>query len=123
MDTLHAAEAFSALSQETRLAVLRLLIEAGDEGVPAGDIARHFGTPQNTMSTNLAILARAGFVTSRREGRSVIYAADYAGVRRLIAFLLQDCCKGRPEVCAPLLDAALAPAAALYCRPPESPEI
>jgi DNA-binding transcriptional ArsR family regulator len=122
MDIKHAAEAFSALSQENRLAVLRLLIEAGDGGMPAGDIACHFGTPQNTMSTNLAILARAGFVTSRREGRSVIYAADYAGVRRLIAFLLQDCCKGRPEVCAPLLDAALAPAAALCCPPPESPE-
>lgn len=117
MDTKDAAETFSALSQETRLAVLRLLIEAGEEGAPAGDIARHFGTPQNTMSTNLAILARAGLVTARREGRSVFYAADYAGLRGLIAFLLQDCCKGRPEVCAPLLDAALAPDAAL-CRPP-----
>jgi ArsR family transcriptional regulator len=116
MDIKLAAEAFAALAQETRLAVLRLLIDAGVAGVPAGDIARHFGTPQNTMSTNLAILARAGFVTSRREGRSVIYVADYAGLRRLIAFLLQDCCKGRPEVCAPLLDAALAPAAML-CRP------
>ncbi len=116
MDIKYAAEAFSALSQENRLAVLRLLIEAGAEGVPAGDIARHFGTPQNTMSTNLAILARAGFVTSRRDGRSMIYTADYAGLRRLISFLLQDCCKGHPEDCAPLLDAALAPAAAL-CRP------
>lgn len=116
MDIKHAAEAFSALSQENRLAVLRLLIEAGAEGVPAGDIARHFGTPQNTMSTKLAILARAGFVTSRRDGRSMIYTADYAGLRRLISFLLEDCCKGRPEVCAPLLDAALAPAAEL-CRP------
>ena len=116
MDIKHAAEAFSALSQENRLAVLRLLIEAGAEGVPAGDIARHFGAPQNTMSTNLAILARAGFVTSRRDGRSMIYTADYAGLRRLISFLLEDCCKGLPEVCAPLLDAELAPAAAL-CRP------
>jgi DNA-binding transcriptional ArsR family regulator len=116
MDTIGAAEAFGALSQENRLAVLRLLIEAGDGGMPAGDIARHFGAPQNTMSSNLAILARAGLVTSRRDGRSVIYAADYAGLRRLIAFMLQDCCKGLPEVCAPLLDAALAPAAAL-CRP------
>jgi DNA-binding transcriptional ArsR family regulator len=116
MDTTHAAEAFGALSQENRLAVLRLLIEAGDGGMPAGDIARHFGAPQNTRSSNLAILARAGLVTSRRDGRSVIYAADYAGLRRLIAFMLQDCCKGLPEVCAPLLDAELAPAAAL-CRP------
>jgi DNA-binding transcriptional ArsR family regulator len=74
------------------------------------------------MSSNLAILARAGLVTSRRDGRSVIYAADYAGLRRLIAFMLQDWCKGLPEVCAPLLDAALAPAAAPCCQPPESPE-
>jgi ArsR family transcriptional regulator len=123
MDIKHATEAFSALSQENRLAVLRLLIEAGDGGVPAGDIARHFGTPQNTMSTNLAILARAGFVTSRRDGRSMIYTADYAGLRRLISFLLEDCCKRHPEICAPLLDAALAPAAAPCCQPPESPEI
>lgn len=78
----------------------------------AGDISRHLGTPHNTMSTHLGLLVRAGLVTSRREGRSVIYVADYAGVRGLIAFLLQDCCKGRPEVCAPLLDAALP---ASYC--------
>jgi DNA-binding transcriptional ArsR family regulator len=69
------------------------------------------------MSTHLAILARAGLVTSRRESRSVIYAADYAGIRALIAFMLQDCCKGTPEVCSPLLDAALAPAAARCCPP------
>ncbi|MCA3280357.1 MAG: helix-turn-helix transcriptional regulator [Roseomonas sp.] len=122
MDIKDAVSTLDALSQEARLLVLRLLIEAGAEGIPAGDIARHFGTPQNTMSSNLAILARAGLITSRREGRSVIYAADYAGLRRLIAFLLQDCCKGRPEVCAPLLDAALAPAAALCSPPPKSPE-
>ncbi|MDI3308823.1 MAG: metalloregulator ArsR/SmtB family transcription factor [Acetobacteraceae bacterium] len=118
MDIRLATEAFGALSQDTRLAVLRLLVEAGVEGMPAGDIARHFGTPHNTMSSHLAILTRAGLVTSRREGRSVIYAADYAGLRGLIAFLLQDCCKGRPEVCAPLLDAAL-PA---QCCPAPSPE-
>ena len=118
MDAKLAAGAFGALSQETRLAVFRLLVEAGAEGMPAGDIARHLGTPHNTMSTHLGILARAGLVTSRRESRSVIYSANYAGVRSLTAFLLQDCCKGRPEVCAPLLDAAL-PA---QCCPAPSPE-
>jgi ArsR family transcriptional regulator len=107
MDTTLATEAFGALSQPTRLAAFRLLVEAGAEGMPAGDIARHLDQRHNTMSTHLAILVRAGLVTFRRDGRSVIYAADYAGVRSLIAFLLQDCCRGRPEVCAPLLDAAL----------------
>ncbi len=110
-----ATEAFGALAQDTRLAVFRLLVEAGAEGMPAGEIARHLGVPHNTMSTHLAILARAGLVASRRESRSVIYAADYGGIRALIAFMVQDCCRGRPEVCAPLLDAALAPAAARCC--------
>jgi DNA-binding transcriptional ArsR family regulator len=107
MEIQAATEAFGALSQETRLSVFRLLVKAGADGMPAGDIARHLGVPHNTMSTHLAILSRAGLVGSRRNGRSVIYAADYAGIRDLIAFLLQDCCQGRPEVCAPLLQAAL----------------
>jgi DNA-binding transcriptional ArsR family regulator len=121
MDEKLATEAFGALAQETRLAVFRLLVEAGAEGMPAGDIARHLGTPHNTMSTHLAILARAGLVTSRRESRSVIYAAHYDGIRALIAYLLQDCCRGKPEACASLIDAALAPAAARCCPPSPNP--
>src|SRR5919205_3507309 len=97
MDAKRATDAFTALAQDTRLAVFRLLVEAGADGLPAGDIARHLGTPHNTMSSHLAILARAGLVTSRRESRSVIYAANYDGIRALIAFMVQDCCKGRPE--------------------------
>ncbi|MBL6457353.1 helix-turn-helix transcriptional regulator [Belnapia sp. T6] len=123
METKQTLEALAALAQETRLAVFRLLVEAGLEGMSAGDIARQLAVPHNTMSSHLGILARAGLVTSRRESRSVIYAADYAGVRGLIAFLLQDCCKGRPEICAPLLDAALAPAAARCCPPSAMPEV
>ena len=121
MDVNLATQAFGALAQDTRLAAFRLLVEAGAEGLPAGDIARHLGTPHNTMSTHLAILARAGLVTSRRESRSVIYAADYDGIRALIAFMVQDCCKGRPEACASLIDAALAPAAARRCPPSRTP--
>ncbi|MBS7813264.1 ArsR/SmtB family transcription factor [Roseococcus pinisoli] len=117
MDTKTALDAFAALSQETRLRVFRLLVEAGFDGLPAGDIARDLGVPHNTMSSHLAVLARAGLVASRKDGRSVIYAANFDGVRALIAFLLQDCCRGRPEVCAPLLDAALGPIAALCCPP------
>src|SRR5690349_20303729 len=108
MEAKFATEAFGALAQETRLAVLRLLVEPGAERIPAGDIARHLATPHNPRSTHLGILARAGLVTSRRESRSIIYSANYDGIRALIAFMLQDCCKGRPETCAPLLDAALA---------------
>ena len=114
MDT--ATEAFDALSQATRLAVFRLLVEAGAQGMPAGDIARHLGVPHNTMSTHLGILVRAGLAGSRRDGRSIIYAADYDGIRALITFMVQDCCRGRPEICAPLLDAALP--ATPCCLPP-----
>ena len=109
-------EALSALAQETRLATFRLLVEAGPGGVPAGDVARALGVPQNTMSTHLAVLARAGLVASRRESRSVIYRAEMEGVRALIGFLLRDCCRGRPEVCAPLLDAVIP---ATCCPAPE----
>ena len=105
---MQAIEALGALAQETRLAVFRLLVEAGEEGVAAGDLARQLGVPHNTLSSHLGVLARAGLVVSRRRSRSVIYAADHDGMRGLIAYLLQDCCKGRPEACAPLIDAALA---------------
>ena len=121
MEAKLAVEAFGALAQDTRLAVFRLRVEAGAAGLPAGEIARHLGTPHNTMSSHLAILARAGLVTSRRESRSIIYAADYGGIRALIAFMVQDCCKGRPEACAPLTDAALAPAAPRCCPSSSSP--
>ncbi len=107
MDALTAVEAFGALAQPTRLAVFRLLVEAGAEGLPAGDIARRLDVPHNTLSTHLGLLTRAGLATSRRAGRSVIYNFDQEGLRALIAFLLEDCCHGRPELCAPLLAAAL----------------
>ena len=105
MDNHTAIEAFGALAQETRLAVFRLLVEAGPEGIPAGDLARLVQVPHNTLSSHLGILARAGLVAPRREGRSIFYAANFAGMRALIAYLVQDCCKGRPEVCGPLIDA------------------
>ena len=106
METDDAIERLAALAHPGRLAVFRLLVQAGPEGIPSGDIARSLDTPTNTMSTQLAILNRAGLIRSRREGRSIIYVADYPGVSGLIAFLMQDCCQGRPEVCAPVLQAA-----------------
>ncbi|KUR73212.1 ArsR family transcriptional regulator [Novosphingobium fuchskuhlense] len=101
-----AVDLLSALAQKHRLAVFRLLVKAGPEGLPAGTIACEVGVRPNTLSTHLAILDHAGLVTARREGRSVIYAADYGAMRALLGFLVEDCCGGRPEICAPLADLA-----------------
>jgi len=101
-----AVEALSALAQESRLAVFRLLVRAGPEGLPAGEIAQEVGVRPNTLSTHLTILGHAGLVRSRRDGRSIIYTADYGGMRELLGFLMEDCCAGRPEICAPLAEIA-----------------
>ncbi len=103
MDTNAALNAFDALSQETRLAIFRLLIKAGHDGLPAGTIADAVGGRQNTVSSHLATLARAGLIASTREGRVMRYRASFATAGDLVAFLLEDCCGGRPEVCSPLL--------------------
>ncbi len=104
-----AVEALSALAHGSRLAVFRLLVRAGAEGMPAGDIAREIGALPNTLSTHLTILGHAGLIRARREGRSVIYSADYEGMRALLGFLIEDCCAGRPEICAPMADLAKNP--------------
>lgn len=108
MESNHAVDALSALAQTTRLAAFRLLVRHEPDGLPAGDIAEALETPPNTMSAHLAILARAGLVSSERRGRSIIYRADLDGFRALSLFLLKDCCAGSPDVCAPLI-AELAP--------------
>jgi DNA-binding transcriptional ArsR family regulator len=97
-----AVEALSALAHASRLAVFRLLVRAGPDGLAAGEIAREIGVLPNTLSTHLTLLGHAGLIRSRREGRSIIYAADYEGMRDLLGFLVADCCGGRPEICAPL---------------------
>jgi ArsR family transcriptional regulator len=107
MDNPRLIDAFGALAQETRLQVFRLLLNAGPDGLPAGEVARRLGTPHNTMSTHLAILARAGLARSRRDSRQVIYAVELEGVRGLVAFLVQECCGGQPERCAELLAVAM----------------
>src|SRR5690606_4228837 len=103
MESTHAIEIFAALSQPTRLDTFRLLMEREPEGLPAGEIARRLKVPQNTMSSHLAILARAGLIESERHSRSIIYRAVLDRVRELTSFLVQDCCGGRPELCEPLV--------------------
>ena len=102
MDSEIAVEALSALANPGRLAVFQLLVRAGKEGLAAGEVARLLNCPATTLSTQLAILSRADLIRSRREGRSIIYQADYAGVSALIAFLVEDCCCRRPELCGDL---------------------
>ena len=104
MDSPAALAAFGALSQPTRLAVFRLLVRAGRTGMTAGEIAAALDARQNTMSANLAILTGAGLLRNAREGRSIRYFADMEGARGLVAFLIEDCCGGRPELCQPLID-------------------
>jgi ArsR family transcriptional regulator len=102
MESELAIEALSALAHPGRLAVFRLLVRAGADGVAAGEIARALDTPANTMSTQLAILNRAGLIRARRESRSIIYTADYPQITALLGFLMEDCCQGRAEICAPI---------------------
>jgi len=92
MDIQDATVLFDALSQETRLKVFRLLVKAGSTGMPAGLLSEMLGTPHNTMSFHLQQLSHAGMVTSRKEGRSVIYTANSARMQELIGFLVADCC-------------------------------
>ncbi len=95
---MEAVRALAALAQDSRLATFRLLVEAGPSGLPAGTIARRLGIPANTLSFHLAQLAQAGLVGARREGRAMIYAADYAAMERLMGFLTENCCRaGRDD--------------------------
>ena len=81
------------------------MCKAGDQGVPAGEIAARLGTVQNTMSAHLKVLDHAGLVRAERDGRTVRYIADMTGFRDLLAFLMEDCCNGRPELCRPVINA------------------
>lgn len=119
MDKAAAIGALGALAHEGRLDVFRLLVRAGPEGMAAGEIARATGAVLSTLSANLAVLARAGLVTSRRDGRSIVYAAAYGRMSALLGFLMMDCCAGKPEICAPLLAADFQPCASDACAAAE----
>lgn len=104
MDTRSAIDALSALAQTTRLDVFRTLIAAEPEAIAAGELAKRNEIPQNTMSAHLAVLMRAGLVYSERRGRSILYRASLSSFHTLVLFLLKDCCGGKAEICAPLLN-------------------
>ena len=94
MDIQEAIILFDALSQETRLKAFRLLVKAGPEGLAAGTLSETLGTPHNTMSFHLNHLHNAGIISSRKEGRSVIYSANFEVTRDLVGFMVKDCCSG-----------------------------
>jgi len=118
MGRAQALAALAALGQATRLAIFRQLVRMEPNGMSAGTIADTVGCPHNTLSTHVAILARAGLVTGTREGRTITYRADAAGTRALMAFLVNDCCDGRPELCGLLGETE----AACGCAPASSPK-
>jgi ArsR family transcriptional regulator, arsenate/arsenite/antimonite-responsive transcriptional repressor len=99
MSEAHALSALAALGQPIRLSIFRMLVRQEPDGLPAGALAQQIGCAQNTLSTHLAMLARAGLIRGTRDGRSIIYRADVEGMRELIAFLVADCCDGHPDLC------------------------
>jgi ArsR family transcriptional regulator, arsenate/arsenite/antimonite-responsive transcriptional repressor len=113
----HALAAFAALGQPTRLQVFQLLMRAEPEGRQAGAIAEEIGCPHNTLSSHLAILARAGLVRGIRDGRAILYRADVEGMRALLSYLVNDCCNGHPELC----NFAAGKISGCGCDPPPKP--
>ncbi len=98
MKIIAAIEAFAALSQGTRLAVFRALVQAGPDGLAAGALAALLVVPASTLSSHLKVLEHAGLVSSRRQSRHIFYTARYDTARALIAFLMDDCCAGHPAI-------------------------
>lgn len=105
MDERQALSAFGALSQETRLRILRMLVVAGPDGMAAGAIAEQVEVSASNVSFHLKELERANLVAARRDSRSIIYSAEFDALTGLIRFLMEDCCSGRPEICAPAIAA------------------
>jgi DNA-binding transcriptional ArsR family regulator len=102
MEETKAIEALAALAQATRLRAFRALVEAGPNGIASGKLAELTATPASTLSSHLGRLEHAGLVRSRRSSRNIFYAVEIDAVRRLLGYLAQDCCGGRPELCGDL---------------------
>ena len=107
METKEAVAALAALAQETRLSVFRLLVQAGPQGVAAGQIGDTLEVPPATLSFHLKELSHAGLVSSRQEGRFIYYAVDFERMAGLMTFLTQNCCQGMPQECLTVLETAL----------------
>ena len=93
MESSSVVDALAALAQPSRLELFRLLVRRGPAGLPAGEIAARIGIPSTTLSFHLSQLTRAGLLTARRQGRSIVYAADYARMRALMLYLTENCCQ------------------------------
>jgi len=106
MELTAAVTTLAALAQESRLGVFRLLVVAGPEGIPAGELASELSIPPATLSFHLKELTHAGLIESRRDGRSICYSLCVSRMRDLLAFLMEDCCKGRAELCGTTMHAA-----------------
>ncbi len=104
MENEQAVLALAALAQGTRMEAFRTLVKHEPEGLAAGDLARLLEVPQNTLSAHLSILARAGLVVNERRSRSIVYRAEITALQAIIVFMLQDCCGGRAEFCAPVIE-------------------
>lgn len=117
MESKTAIDRLSALAQPARLDVFRLLVRAGPDGIAAGEIAAALGQAPNTLSSQLNVLSAAGLILGTREGRSIRYAVRPEALSELIVYLMEDCCGGRPEICAPVEAAARA-----ACCPPAKPK-
>jgi ArsR family transcriptional regulator len=109
MEKTDAVAALAALAQDSRLAVYRLLVQAGPEGLPAGEIATALRLAPNTLSFHFDRLRQAALVTVRRDGRSMIYAARFDTMNALIGYLTENCCQGAPDACM-----------VVACRPPRA---
>lgn len=103
MEERQALIAFGALAQETRLRIIRLLVKAGPEGLAAGAVAEAAGVTASNVSFHLKELERGGLVAAHRVSRSIVYSAEFEALSGMIRFLMEDCCSGRPEICAPAL--------------------
>jgi DNA-binding transcriptional ArsR family regulator len=113
MDTKQAARALGALAQETRLSIFRLLVQAGPDGLPAGQLRESLDIPAPTLSFHLKELSSAGLATSRQDGRYVYYSAAFQQMGALMTFLTENCCQGMPGQCVSMVERALA-----RCCPP-----
>jgi ArsR family transcriptional regulator len=109
MNTKQAIPALAALAQETRLAIFRLLVARGPEGLAAGDIAAKLDLPPSSLSFHLAQLNHAGMIVQQRQSRSLIYSVDFTAMNALMGFLTENCCGGNAALCAPVCKPAASP--------------